>query len=713
MDRLKRNPSLSNYLDLALQSCTLQISLISENEDILEKSNFPFLEAAQIDPWHRLLKGKFITEASSEIREVFLLTQRDKYLTLPDELWPLTNKDIDLAWQKALKFYWQEKRDGCIFLFSPEDEYGEVSPAWAPTFFCKKEKIFFPILCPQCGMVLQLCQEDSVLSEAGLPLYSHSLERYLYCPNCWRDGRREFFSYDLEQVQSPFLNDRFALIKELAILFSTGISKDLFPCSGCCQQSACFGAENLALSRITPFSFYPFYMLIFKAMSLNAQDFIPLLGGATWPELKEQIPRPHEIGRKTSLESLFQGRSQEKYHLFASQENFFGEVLYLKLSFLNEVVRQLFMGNNFFNHPQLRLSLAHIWVDLAYPQSLLPAFWNFQVSIMPLPESWLPSSLPKLPESETYYFLGQLWFYTLLVNKQQSISQVYSALPKAQEVISSSPSFSEHNLSPVFGPANIFWNPENKKIPPHLLPFWQKALELGWVLLMFSWDRKYPLNKESFLEELSQLREEVKAHIFRVSPIFEKRSFFQEDKAIGEILQRILSRWEIGKEPGIEAVETVLLTPEKVEKEKGPQFVSEEAPETVIIPPKEKEKRLPSQREEQEEEVAQTIILYPHAPSKEKPFAPPPQAPLREEIAETVILKPSSPKEDLPPETVLISPAPKAKREAEKDTLEELSGETKGAETESRAGKEEDFLSETVIIQPSKKPDKGKHGAKK
>jgi len=58
----KEYPSLRNFLNPPSGGCFLQISLISDNQEILERSNFPFLEANQSDPWHRLIKGKFITE---------------------------------------------------------------------------------------------------------------------------------------------------------------------------------------------------------------------------------------------------------------------------------------------------------------------------------------------------------------------------------------------------------------------------------------------------------------------------------------------------------------------------------------------------------------------------------------------------------------------------------------------------------------------------
>lgn len=714
MQIFKEYPSLRNFLNPPSGGCFLQISLISDNPEILERSNFPFLEAAQSDPWHRLIKGKFITEAYSEIQEVFLLVPRDNYLLKKDELWPITNSSIDQSWQRALRKHWQDKSS--IFLSNPGDEKNELISPWEPLFFCKKQKCFFPNLCPHCGKVLHLCREDDLLAEFNLPSYSQTLERYLYCPSCFKQGKIEFFTCSSNHAQ-PHVQDRFALMDGFSNLFSLELKEDIFPCKGCPYQAECFGVKNLARERITPFSFYPFYMLIFKARSLNAQDFIPLLGGAKERELQEELQLKQEWGRRESLQSFFQNKGQHAGHLFSNKESFFGEVLYLKLTFLHGVMQKLLDEKSFGPPPEICLSLDRIWVDLPAP-GLLPTFWDFQVEIIDLPLTFNPSPFPNLPSAETFYFLGQLWFYALLTNKKQKISQVYAALRKAQEIMPKAESFSFGEFSPVFRPENIFWNPDGQKVPASFLPLWEESLQLGWSLLSLSLPEKSTFSSENLLPKLGKLREEIKDYLFQLKGPEPKAAPILEDAPISQILKKLLAEWtKAAQSPAAAAVETVILTPGQFKKEATPPTVAEEAPETVIISQEDYPQTKPSAAPELAEEAIQTVILRPEAKRLEKPSIPP-AGPADEEVAQTVILGPQTPPpDDLGAETVIITSAAKTARAKKKTYADELAqeeiSEIAPAGREDQGENKEDLLSETVIIQPKRTSEKGRYGGKK
>lgn len=715
MQIFKEFPSLRNYLKPKPGSCFLQISLISDNQQILEKASFPFLEATQSDPLQRLIKAKFITEAYSEIREAFLLVQRDHYLLKKDELWPITNSSIDQSWQRALINHWQ--RASSIFLSNPMEEQNELIGPWEPLFFCKKEKLFFPNLCPSCGKTWQLCQEDDLLAEFKLPSYSQSLERYLYCPSCFKQGKVEFFTYSSNHAYPQYVKDRFALISALANLFSVAIADDLFPCRTCAQQVECFGDQNLAPTRIIPFSFYPFYMIIFKAGSLNAQDFLFLLSGAKEKELQENLQLKQEMGRRESLQTFFREEDQQANHLFVNKDNFFGEILYLKLTFLHAVMQKLGAGKHFGHHPELRLSLDRIWVDLPSPPGLLPTFWNFQVEIMDVPHSISASPFPDRLATEIFYFLGQLWFYTLLVNKKQKVSQVYSALGKAREIVPKAESFSFIEFSPVFRPENIFWNPDGQKVPAPFLPFWEEALRLGWSCLMGSLPEKSALAPENLLDKLNKLREEIKDYIFLVKVPETKAASIKEDVAISQILKKLLVEWTKAEHlPAEETMETVILTPEQFKREVVSPSRTEETAETVIISKDDYKQSRLSRVPELEPEAVQTVILRPESEPPEKLF--PSARPEDGEVAQTVIITPQTQQtDDLAQETVIISPGSKLGEEKRKTSVEkfaqEETAEISPARSKEKEESKEDLLSETVIIQPKRASEKGRYGGKK
>ncbi len=716
MQKLKEFPSLKTYLTPTPESCFLQISLISDNQPILEKSSFPFLEVTQSDPLHRLIKGQFVSEAYSEIQKVFLLIQRDNYLFKRDELSPLTNLTIEQSWQRALRKHWQAKSS--IFLAPPIVENNEIIGPWAPLLFCKKQKLFFPNLCPRCGKVLELCREDVLLAEYKLAAYSSSLERYLYCPSCFKEGEKEFFTYASNHGDPPYVKDRFALFDTLVNLLASEINKDLFPCHVCREQLECFGAKNLGPSRLTPFSFYPFYMLIFKAQCLNAQDFILLLGGAQEEELREELRLKREVGRAESLKSFLQDKTQQTNHIFIGQDNFFGEVLLLKLAFLYGVMQKLWGKNDSFNEAELRYSLERIWVDLPSANGLLPTFWNFQVEIIDLPNSFSLGSFANLRANESFYFLGQLWFYTLLTNKNQKVYQVYAALEKAKEVFPKAETFSFADFSPVFKPQNIFWNPEDQRVPAHFLNLWEEALRLGWSLLRWSWQEKAVFCPEKFLAELVKLKEKVKDHLFQFKVVQVRPASGEEDVALSRILKNILAEWTRAESiSGAEVTETVILAPGKEKREITSPASALEPAETVIITQEDYKPSQPPATPDLTEEAFQTVILRPEPKKQEKLSAPSARG-AEEEAVETVILKPqTSPTEDLGAETVIISPPAKPSGAPRRPPAEKLpKEETEKTGNSMRAEKEEieaDLLSETVIIQPKRTSEKGKYGGKK
>jgi len=102
-------PSLLPYLELTDTKFRLNFSLISQDGSIPEKSPFPFLVISESDPFARLIEARFVTDAGSEIKRVFLLLQKDEYHLTRDELRPFNNQDVDQCWQKAFLFYSKKK----------------------------------------------------------------------------------------------------------------------------------------------------------------------------------------------------------------------------------------------------------------------------------------------------------------------------------------------------------------------------------------------------------------------------------------------------------------------------------------------------------------------------------------------------------------------------------------------------------------------------
>jgi len=683
-------PSLETYLNPKQNNFTLKIPLTTEDPSTLEKISFPFLVITDSDPLARLLEARFMTAAGSEIKKVFLLLQRDQYFLTKDDLWPLSNQDIDYSWQKAFSFHSAKKSNGSfIILGHGQANLQEGLQPWPSLFFCKAKQLYFHPVCPQCGLELQQCQDDTLLLRSGLQAYSTSLKRYLFCPSCISEGKSDYYTYALDNFDPPTLKDRFTLIKEFERLGETRQPGNLFPCLDCPSHPDCYGANFLARSRIVPFSFYPFFMFIFEAMSLNAKDFLSILSGATFEEIQTQLHSGREFGRANCLKPLQQDSLTKALNLFDRNERYFLEIFYLKLSFLSEVLRSLLSAGGFFENPHLRFSLDRIWVKLATPGNFLPSFWNFKIQIMDINRNFQEiQSRPKLPPADGLYFLGQLWFYTFLVNKKQNISEVYFALNKVMDRASSEGPASFTEDSPAFCPENIFWNPADTAVKKNYRPLWEKALSLGRSLMQFSLKQESPWSQEAFFQQLEALREEVKENLFREGLQAEEKEFLPVNQAVRKILEKLLRKWQMEVEPGREeSMETIILAPEDYKKgAPAPSIqamsLNEETPATMIIPPG----GIP-------QEVPSTTVILPPSPAKGK-----------EEPPETIIVSPASAPQGAG-RTSAASPPKDASA---------LDQKVSGQEAQKEESPEDDFLSETVMLNPQEIRDKkAKHGTKR
>jgi hypothetical protein len=738
--------SLIPYLESGENNFRLEISLISDNPELLEKTPFPFLIVSD-GSFTRLIEARILSDAESVIKRVFFLQQSDKYRLTPDDMQPLNNKDIDRFWQKvflksSIRSTEKSSRRSQYVLLRQIKKNGEFSP-FQSLFYCTFKNSYFHPPCSKCGKSLKLCRDDNLLSELELQPYSSSLKRYLFCPSCAQESTSiDFYVFGLDTFDPPFLKDRLGLIKDWAHLFDSPVTPDHFPCIDCTEKTKCYGIDNLSVQRIVPFSFYPFYSLLLEAGSLIAFDFLALISGATLDEVQASLSKKRAFGRIKCLEALRQTVGASSPFLFDHENGkLFFEVLYLKLTFLGELARMIFSDQGSLSPPDSLLSLDRIWVKLADQAGLLPLFWNFSLEVMDIGiASIKPSYLSRDPESQGIHFMGTAWFYALLVNNQQTIQQVQAGLEKIMPKLTSTDvKFSElikqQKLRPIFSSNNIFWMPKDRRLDDAWHPAWEKSLDLGAGLLVASLNRERPWSIKAFWQNYNALRDELKAELFKRGALIAGEFSPSDNLAISALLNQILSRWRSNityqkNHKEVREVEATLDLSTQIqsafESKKESASGDKELGDTVILSPEE-----PGKNEiyaEQPGDTEETLILS----TEDRPVSDrvDDASQAVEDIEETIILESdpfedkrppseqviSGPEKDDLPETVILPSGKEAGKSViasqQKNLTKDLEND-RGEVTQTAKCKqkdtleEEDFLTETVILKTGKEQNSG------
>lgn len=554
--------SLLPFIGSERDGFLLEISMSDESPDEIHGYSTPFQVADNGQHFSLIMKAGLKTKHSSHFLPLFLLVQRDHYPILPDGLHPITNADIDKIWFDTIRSFGADKSA----FFAPDHTW------FRPLFFCKKKTKFFHPPCPECGGLLDLCTDDRLLKSAALFSYHASLKRYLYCPNCHASGGKIiFYQYSRSSEDRVFAKDRFDLIRNFNRLRST-VSGD-FPCTLCPDHAGCYITGEKAASCISFFSFYPFHMLVFDAAAIKAVDFIPLLSGACF----EDIPAlSHSVSGAAFKKHLV---SQGGPGFFFENENrFFLEVLYLKLSFIEKFANILKQKAHNNISAVVKLSAHSIWLTPQSQGSMLPFFWEFNLSIIDLltnhPEN---SQEPFLAGDKNLNFIACLWFYTFVVNQNQKSNAVYGAVRQLAASTSLEDSFSDYprlvQEFPCLALENIFWHPRAVSAPEEWHRFWLKTLFTGAVFLQdqHSWNLKTGI--DALLQQIFDLKTLVKTQLFDTREIDvpltvpESRAKKHEapprprmyKQAVRSFLLQLKDKWEAQETAGGEMLEEDVL----------------------------------------------------------------------------------------------------------------------------------------------------------
>jgi hypothetical protein len=674
-DLMKEQPDLPSLLPyLAADNAGIRLELTDAATSECAGSSpgrFPFTVISDASPLTRVLKAEIVAGDGGTLGSLFLLLQRDTYRYRPNAFWPLTNPDIEASWQLAYA-----SRPG-IPLSAPPGADGSRLP-FHPLFFCSYHGHYFHPPCPRCGGPLMLCTDDALLSAQGLSAYQSSLRRYLYCPSCppEKEGRG-FYTHTLEPADAAGVQDCAGLIVSWRRLLGTGQSRaGGFPCPDCGDREGCHGEGNQSMGRIWALAFYPFHMQAFRAMHLPGADFLPLLSGAGIGELEAQLVDATSPTRHSGFREFKQNYESCERFLFKGTHKHFLEILYLKLALLGDITARLQAAPPPLDIPA---ALDSLWVHLPGPGNLLPGLWNFETVLMDIgvtgKGAW---GLAQAQPATIAYFLGMVWFHTLLAGPHRSGAALLEALaPLVEEknppegIATFEALFEETDL---FSPEHIFWTPPagSLSLPPVWMDLWKKALTLAWDLVSTGrtghgggWQ------PEVLGHRLTAIRSEIKSELFgETAPTVAETTEPAETRAIYGILTGLLEKPEKdGETINPDLAETLVLGKEAAEP------LSEPAEAPALEPPP--------------EDLEATVLISPGKPETDRPSGP--MQPEVEDLPGTVILSGKERRESpvppaAQPEPPQVPPAPPEPQE------------------------EEDLLLETVILRtPPKKNEDSDH----
>jgi len=597
-------------VDLNENSPSLMGCLDSGNHGLVLDLSLPKVSASPIDgkgPFSKRIFTHIHTNGGDSVAPVVLLTQRSCYEP-PAAIMPLNNTLVEAAWQNAFEFHHHgESANGPILLKDQVNGNGRVQ-AFSPLFFCRHTGKWFHPVCPQCGLALTLCRDDALLEERGLPGYADSLERFLYCKACSKISHASPFFVPQKRPGLPdIVQDQQGLMLQYKHLLDTLSEDAALPCRGCPDVDACYGSDALAVKRIEPVAFFPFYMLMFPAPTCGAAGFIRMISGGTDAGIQGEETAAGPIG--------------ENRFFYQGEDRQFLEILYLKLTFLAQVVGQLMPDGRSEKIQEFDFSLDSIGVDLIAPGAGLPAFWNFNARILDSVGSFQASPFaPALPEAPVLHFLAAVWFQTLLVNAEQTAGAVFAGIGKlAAEWNVGDEALAIDTPDPegMFSAKQIYWEPLEKSIPQQWNSFWEQALRLGFQLTHAGLKAGSAWDGRSFKESLELLRKAIKSEMFHV-PVVEAaiEDCFSNSDRMAAALSRILYKWQ----------EQAMVSEDRENTEAAPELPDDEA--TVVFTP----------QDAAAPELTVNTPQQKEAPPTMPPEPSPPAADWSDDIEETVVL---------------------------------------------------------------------------
>lgn len=559
-------PSLITYLQSQSKDA-LRIALISTQtertdgslgEDVKAACDSngclaaPFLSIDTCSPFATILPARLALGGGDPLMDIFILVQSDRYPPAPSELAPVYNPDIDLRWQQAMSGNREKATNAFpMSLVSQKDAQGHWVP-FKPLFYCSKTDQYCHPLCPDCGRELALCRDDATLEAAGLPSYRQSLARFLFCPSC-TDGSASSVFYSrfvppetVTTIPGGQLRDCRGLLKDFSRLTSVDNVAERFPCVDCANHAECYGPSFLVVSRMAPVSFYPFFALISPAPTFNLIEFVEMLSGASVEEIAAEARLAQRLHRLAFINKCHADVVQEPGLFFYGDQRRFLEVLYLKLTLIQDMIALGSRHPAVLDIPMDRMSLESFWVTVSGVSRRLPFLWEFDLNVIDI---FAESPTAERDEYQGRRFLGKAWLYILLVNDRQDFKPINASM--ADLIQWAEGQDSDHpmpaGLSEILAPENLFWKTESVQLDPPWESFWRQSLSLGIKLLSSGAKADADGSQKTLVDRMSALRNQIRQTLFQAGkqtaapPMAKGPS--RQDRNIAAIIDDLVKKW--------------------------------------------------------------------------------------------------------------------------------------------------------------------------
>ena len=282
--------SLIPYLEAEASPFYLSLSAVRPTIFTDSAADSVFSVISDAAPFTRVIAAELKNDAAQSLQPLLIFSQKDLYPSNVDAPASFANAAIDNRWQELFSFYSENADAGLILLKRQIAENGGILPV-SPLIYCQLKAVYFTLVCPYCGQPLTLCRDEQLLAEKTLKGYANTLKRYLYCQHCIHSGETADFYVPVKEPQDPvYVVDQANLIKNMGQSDAgPGKANSYLPCLDCDQRQACYGPDGYALSRISVFSFFPFYMFVFQADKISSPDYKKLVSGELFTQFKPGV----------------------------------------------------------------------------------------------------------------------------------------------------------------------------------------------------------------------------------------------------------------------------------------------------------------------------------------------------------------------------------------------------------------------------------------